>query len=199
MGFAAGVMLAASFWSLLAPAIELATESGTYGQVCPRVIISELTRSMPSPRWRPALSWAPRSSPLQSIAFLNRFYLHLMACALNPQLLTADGCGVAAAPLTAQEAGQAGGGAELAAHSHACAGCYGAQHPRCALLPRAMRTLTRRGAGGGGGLRGGGRRALGDVCERAVTTRNCSSAHVYAVLSVPWPVKPIPMALCCRF
>lgn len=30
-GFAAGVMLAASFWSLLAPAIELAETSGIYG------------------------------------------------------------------------------------------------------------------------------------------------------------------------
>ncbi|KNC53164.1 solute carrier family 39 [Thecamonas trahens ATCC 50062] len=32
LGFAAGVMIAASFWSLLAPAIELAEESGAYGQ-----------------------------------------------------------------------------------------------------------------------------------------------------------------------
>lgn len=32
MGFAAGVMTAASFWSLLAPAIELAETSGSYGQ-----------------------------------------------------------------------------------------------------------------------------------------------------------------------
>lgn len=31
LGFAAGVMTAASFWSLLAPAIELAELSGTYG------------------------------------------------------------------------------------------------------------------------------------------------------------------------
>lgn len=31
LGFAAGVMIAASFWSLLAPAIELAESSGTYG------------------------------------------------------------------------------------------------------------------------------------------------------------------------
>lgn len=31
LGFAAGVMIAASFWSLLAPAIELAEASGTYG------------------------------------------------------------------------------------------------------------------------------------------------------------------------
>ncbi|XP_063700026.1 zinc transporter ZIP11 [Culicoides brevitarsis] len=31
LGFAAGVMIAASFWSLLAPAIELAEDSGTYG------------------------------------------------------------------------------------------------------------------------------------------------------------------------
>ncbi|XP_074410916.1 zinc transporter ZIP11 isoform X1 [Zonotrichia albicollis] len=31
LGFAAGVMLAASYWSLLAPAIELAQESGTFG------------------------------------------------------------------------------------------------------------------------------------------------------------------------
>ncbi|RDD39853.1 Zinc transporter ZIP11 [Trichoplax sp. H2] len=32
LGFAAGVMVAASFWSLLQPAIELATKSGHYGQ-----------------------------------------------------------------------------------------------------------------------------------------------------------------------
>ncbi|CAN8007487.1 unnamed protein product, partial [Ixodes pacificus] len=32
LGFAAGVMLAASFWSLLAPAIEIAETSGYYGQ-----------------------------------------------------------------------------------------------------------------------------------------------------------------------
>lgn len=32
LGFAAGVMIAASFWSLLAPAIELAVISGFYGQ-----------------------------------------------------------------------------------------------------------------------------------------------------------------------
>uniref|UniRef100_A0A8C3V9D5 Zinc transporter ZIP11 n=1 Tax=Catharus ustulatus TaxID=91951 RepID=A0A8C3V9D5_CATUS len=31
LGFAAGVMLAASYWSLLAPAIELAERSGTFG------------------------------------------------------------------------------------------------------------------------------------------------------------------------
>ncbi|XP_014742909.1 PREDICTED: zinc transporter ZIP11 [Sturnus vulgaris] len=31
LGFAAGVMLAASYWSLLAPAIELAEESGAFG------------------------------------------------------------------------------------------------------------------------------------------------------------------------
>ncbi|NWV26675.1 S39AB protein, partial [Origma solitaria] len=31
LGFAAGVMLAASYWSLLAPAIEMAEESGTFG------------------------------------------------------------------------------------------------------------------------------------------------------------------------
>ncbi|XP_051523258.1 zinc transporter ZIP11-like isoform X1 [Myxocyprinus asiaticus] len=31
LGFAAGVMLAASYWSLLAPAIEMAEESGNYG------------------------------------------------------------------------------------------------------------------------------------------------------------------------
>ncbi|XP_077979616.1 zinc transporter ZIP11-like [Glandiceps talaboti] len=31
LGFAAGVMLAASYWSLLAPAIELAEQSGNYG------------------------------------------------------------------------------------------------------------------------------------------------------------------------
>lgn len=33
LGFAAGVMLAASFWSLLAPAIEIAESSGGYGQL----------------------------------------------------------------------------------------------------------------------------------------------------------------------
>jgi len=32
LGFAAGVMLAASFWSLLAPAIEMAETSGLYGE-----------------------------------------------------------------------------------------------------------------------------------------------------------------------
>ncbi|KAJ0016378.1 hypothetical protein NQD34_014668 [Periophthalmus magnuspinnatus] len=32
LGFAAGVMLAASYWSLLAPAISMAEESGKYGQ-----------------------------------------------------------------------------------------------------------------------------------------------------------------------
>lgn len=31
LGFAAGVMIAASFWSLLAPAIDLAESSGSYG------------------------------------------------------------------------------------------------------------------------------------------------------------------------
>eukprot|EP00729_Bicosta_minor_P015495 gene15495-4426_t len=31
LGFSAGVMLAASYWSLLAPAIEMAEESGSYG------------------------------------------------------------------------------------------------------------------------------------------------------------------------
>lgn len=31
LGFAAGVMVAASYWSLLAPAIEMAAESKTYG------------------------------------------------------------------------------------------------------------------------------------------------------------------------
>ena len=31
LGFASGVMLAASFWSLLAPAIEMAEQSGSYG------------------------------------------------------------------------------------------------------------------------------------------------------------------------
>ncbi|KAL3877316.1 hypothetical protein ACJMK2_035046 [Sinanodonta woodiana] len=31
LGFAAGVMIAASYWSLLAPAIEMAERSGTYG------------------------------------------------------------------------------------------------------------------------------------------------------------------------
>lgn len=30
-GFAGGVMIAASYWSLLAPAIESAAESGLYG------------------------------------------------------------------------------------------------------------------------------------------------------------------------
>ncbi|XP_064406931.1 zinc transporter ZIP11-like isoform X2 [Halichondria panicea] len=33
LGFAAGVMLAASYWSLLAPAIEMASESGMYGSL----------------------------------------------------------------------------------------------------------------------------------------------------------------------
>lgn len=32
LGFAAGVMLAASYWSLLAPAIEMAESSGMYGE-----------------------------------------------------------------------------------------------------------------------------------------------------------------------
>lgn len=32
LGFAAGVMIAASYWSLLAPAIEMASESKIYGQ-----------------------------------------------------------------------------------------------------------------------------------------------------------------------
>lgn len=32
LGFAAGVMLAASYWSLLAPAIEMAESSGLYGE-----------------------------------------------------------------------------------------------------------------------------------------------------------------------
>lgn len=31
LGFAAGVMIAATFWSLLSPAIELAEKSGRYG------------------------------------------------------------------------------------------------------------------------------------------------------------------------
>ena len=31
LGFAAGVMLAASYWSLLEPAIDMASDSGTYG------------------------------------------------------------------------------------------------------------------------------------------------------------------------
>uniref|UniRef100_A0A8C0XR62 Zinc transporter ZIP11 n=1 Tax=Castor canadensis TaxID=51338 RepID=A0A8C0XR62_CASCN len=31
LGFAAGVMLAASYWSLLAPAVEMATSSGGFG------------------------------------------------------------------------------------------------------------------------------------------------------------------------
>jgi solute carrier family 39 (zinc transporter), member 11 len=31
LGFAAGVMTAASYWSLLAPAIDMAKESGLYG------------------------------------------------------------------------------------------------------------------------------------------------------------------------
>jgi zinc transporter ZupT len=31
LGFASGVMLAASYWSLLAPAIEMSAQSGTYG------------------------------------------------------------------------------------------------------------------------------------------------------------------------
>lgn len=32
LGFASGVMIAASYWSLLAPAIEVAQQSGLYGQ-----------------------------------------------------------------------------------------------------------------------------------------------------------------------
>ena len=32
LGFAAGVMLAASYWSLLAPAIEMASENPMYGE-----------------------------------------------------------------------------------------------------------------------------------------------------------------------
>ncbi len=32
LGFAGGVMLAASYWSLLEPAIEMASESGMYGE-----------------------------------------------------------------------------------------------------------------------------------------------------------------------
>ena len=32
LGFAAGVMVAASFWSLINPAIEMAAESKTYGE-----------------------------------------------------------------------------------------------------------------------------------------------------------------------
>ena len=32
LGFAAGVMLAASYWSLLAPALEMASENSTYGE-----------------------------------------------------------------------------------------------------------------------------------------------------------------------
>ncbi|XP_065846411.1 zinc transporter ZIP11-like [Oscarella lobularis] len=32
LGFAAGVMMAASYWSLLAPALEMAEQSGTYGE-----------------------------------------------------------------------------------------------------------------------------------------------------------------------
>ena len=32
LGFAAGVMLAASYWSLLAPAIEMASEISTFGE-----------------------------------------------------------------------------------------------------------------------------------------------------------------------
>ena len=32
LGFAAGVMLAASYWSLLEPALEMATGMGTYGE-----------------------------------------------------------------------------------------------------------------------------------------------------------------------
>ena len=32
LGFAAGVMVAASFWSLINPAIEMAEESGNYGE-----------------------------------------------------------------------------------------------------------------------------------------------------------------------
>lgn len=32
LGFAAGVMIAASYWSLLSPAIQLSEESGIYGE-----------------------------------------------------------------------------------------------------------------------------------------------------------------------
>ena len=32
LGFAGGVMLAASYWSLLEPALEMAAESGLYGE-----------------------------------------------------------------------------------------------------------------------------------------------------------------------
>ena len=32
LGFAAGVMLAASYWSLLEPALEMASGLGTYGE-----------------------------------------------------------------------------------------------------------------------------------------------------------------------
>jgi zinc transporter 11 len=32
LGFAGGVMLAASYWSLLGPAIEMAEKSGSYGK-----------------------------------------------------------------------------------------------------------------------------------------------------------------------
>ena len=32
LGFAGGVMLAASYWSLLEPAIEMAEKSGIYGK-----------------------------------------------------------------------------------------------------------------------------------------------------------------------
>lgn len=33
LGFAAGVMIAASYWSLLSPAIEMASQSGSYGEL----------------------------------------------------------------------------------------------------------------------------------------------------------------------
>ncbi len=35
LGFSAGVMLAAAYWSLLAPSVEIATESGTFAWLPP--------------------------------------------------------------------------------------------------------------------------------------------------------------------
>ena len=54
LGFAAGVMIAASVWSLLIPAIEEAEAAGGIGWICTAV---------PSePRGCPPLSGAPRCS-----------------------------------------------------------------------------------------------------------------------------------------
>ena len=46
LGFAGGVMLAASYWSLLEPAIEMAEKSGIYGKE--GIVISSLERKISS-------------------------------------------------------------------------------------------------------------------------------------------------------